>query len=156
MADEDGQAWVQQFVMYDTFQEAMHAHAETCERPLAWNPWEQVAAAIARHYDDAPRPGLEWSAIRIASNQIVVGAGWRTKVENPLAVRITEATEVARSGLAAGSDGPGYGTLAVPARGAGAVEGAADGARQAAAPEGGAGASSGPRERRPRGSGRER
>ena len=62
---------VARYTGYDTFEEAMLAHASSGDIALSWNDWQKEAAVIAAVYGDtAPPPGQTklFSELRVRVN----------------------------------------------------------------------------------------
>ena len=75
----------EEFAGYDSYVEALLAHAHTETVPLSWNQFQKVAVAIARDYADAPAPGRsrEYSELRKAVNLQVYGCEVHRRRDSP-------------------------------------------------------------------------
>ena len=99
-----------EYAGYDTFQEAMLAHAGKRKQvglaPQAWNPWLKEAAQIALEagIPDAPSGAgvgnRQFSDIRKLVNSAVFGPDWQQQVfrDSPDAKRLEEAARAQKAG----------------------------------------------------------
>ena len=82
---DDPEGFAVRYVGYDSFLDAMKAHAEERKNgglpPQDWNVWIKEAVAIARFADiaDSPQPGQnrEFSNVRNIANVEVFGREWK-------------------------------------------------------------------------------
>ena len=75
---------VEDYVNYDTIEDAVAAAAADAPQPIAWNPFQQLMSALLSSYPDASKDRKYWAALRKSVMDEVHGEGWAARAPNPL------------------------------------------------------------------------